>query len=307
LRRFLFWEVPVPDSGVVLVTGATGKQGGAVARHLLDAGRRVRALTRDPQRARRLADRGAEVVAGDMTDPASLARALESAAGVYAMSTPFEQGTDAEVEQGRSLADAASAAGVRRFVVSSVIGAKDDTGIPHIESKGRIEDHIRSLDFDWTFLRPVFFMENFLAPWIWPFIRDGTLALAMLPETKLQLVAVDDIGAYGAAAFDRPDETIGQAIPIASDERTGAEIAEAWSRKLGREVRFQPLPLEGLEDIFAPSFGLEFGRDLAMMWRWFNSGSFPRVDIPAHAARWRIPPTSLAAWLDRLEPPGDTP
>jgi uncharacterized protein YbjT (DUF2867 family) len=289
------------DPGPILVTGATGKQGGAVARHLLNARRPIRVLTRDASRARHLADDGAEIVQGDMTDRRSLDRPLEGAWGVYAMTTPFEGGIEEEIEQGATLAEAARDAGVERYVYSSVIGATDRTGIPHIDSKGVVEERIRELGFKATMLRSVFFMENFLASWMWPFIRDGKIPLALKPETRLPIVAVDDIGEYGSAAFLRPDDFMGAAIPLASDEKTGGELAQAWSRKLGKPVEFQPLPLDQLEAIFTPAFGEEFARDFAKMFRWFNSGAQPRIDIAANQARWGIRPTSFDEWLDRLE------
>jgi uncharacterized protein YbjT (DUF2867 family) len=289
------------DTGLILVAGATGNQGGAVARHLLNLRRPIRVLTRDPARATHLADYGAEVVQGDMTDRRSLDRALEGVWGVYAMTTLFEGGIDVEIEQGKTLAEAARDAGVERYVFSSVIGATDRTGIPHIDSKGVVEDRIRELGLPWTMLRPVFFMENLLAPWMWPFIRDGKLPLALKPETRLPLVAVDDIGAYGAAAFLRPDEFAGAEIPLASDAKTGPELAKEWSRKLRRPVEFQPLPLDRLEEVFGPVFGEDFARDFAKMFRWFNSGAQPRVDIAANQSRWGIRPTSFDAWLDGME------
>ena len=287
--------------GPILVTGGTGNQGGAVARHLLNARRQIRVLTRDASRAGHLADQGAEVVEGDMTDPRALDRALEGVWGVYAMTTFFEGGIEEEIEQGTTLAEAARKAGVERYVFSSVIGAKDDTGIPHIDSKGVVEDRIRELGLTATVLRPVYFMENFLAPWMWPSIRDGRLPLALKPETRFQMVAVDDVGEYGAAAFLRPDDFVGATIPLASAEGTGDEIAAAWSRKLGRPVDFHPLPLDQLEEIFASSLGEEFARDFAAMFRWFNSGARPRVEIAANERRWGIPPTSFDAWLDRMD------
>jgi uncharacterized protein YbjT (DUF2867 family) len=291
----------MPNSGLILVTGATGQQGGAVARRLLDAGRSIRVLTRDPAKAQPLAERGAEVVRGDMTDPASLERALDGVWGVYAMTTPFEGGTETDVEQGKTMADAASSAAVERYVLSSVIGATDATGIPHIESKGAVEEHLRVTGMSSTILRPVWFMENLLAPWMWPAVRDGTFALPLLPETRLQMVAVGDVGAYAAAAFLRPEEFDGAVIPLASDERTGADLAAALTHRLGHEVRFEAVPLEDLDETLARGFGPEFGRDLAAMYRWFNTEDFPRVDISATERRWGVPLTRFESWLDRLE------
>lgn len=147
---------------VVLVTGATGKQGGAAARHLLAAGFGVRALTRDPEgpKARALADGGAEVVGGDLDAPDSLGRALEGVYGVFSVQNPFEHGTGGEVRQGIALADAAMATGVKHFVYSSVASAHRRTGIPHFDSKFEVEEHLRRTGLAHTILRPTYFMEN---------------------------------------------------------------------------------------------------------------------------------------------------
>ena len=145
---------------LILVCGATGSQGGAVARRLLDRGFRVRALTRDPQKpeAQALADGGAEVVQGDMDDRSSVEEVLEDTYGVLSVQNFWETGYDREVQQGETVADAANAAGVEHFVYSSVGSAHRRTGIPHFESKREVEEHVRELGLPYTILRPVFFM-----------------------------------------------------------------------------------------------------------------------------------------------------
>ncbi|MGA2193331.1 MAG: NmrA/HSCARG family protein, partial [Nitrospirota bacterium] len=148
---------------IILVTGATGHQGGAVARALLDAGWKVRALTRDPAApgAQSLAHKGAEVVKGDLDDRSSLDRALKGAYGVFAVLTPFDKGMDAEIRQGKLLTDSAKAAGIKHFVYSSVSAANEKTGIPHFESKSQIEKYLKSSGIPSTILRPVSFFYNF--------------------------------------------------------------------------------------------------------------------------------------------------
>jgi uncharacterized protein YbjT (DUF2867 family) len=133
---------------LILVCGATGKQGGAVARSLLERGFRVRALTRDPQKpeAQALAEQGAEVVQGDMEDRSAVDQVLvEGAYGVFSVQNFWETGYDGEVQQGKTVADAARAAGVDHFVYSSVGSAHRQTGIPHFESKWEIEEHVRQI------------------------------------------------------------------------------------------------------------------------------------------------------------------
>src|SRR5919199_5871491 len=140
---------------LILVTGATGKQGGAVARTLLDRAFRVRALTRDPQRpeAQALTEQGAEVVQGDMEDRSAMNRVLEGAYGVFSVQNFWETGYDREVQQGKTVAEAAKAAGVEHFVYSSVGSAHRQTGIPHFDSKWEVEEHIRQIGLPYTILR----------------------------------------------------------------------------------------------------------------------------------------------------------
>ena len=144
----------------VVVTGSTGKQGGAVARGLLERGHKVRAVTRDPnsKQAKLLANAGAALVAASLGDAAGIKEALEGATSLFAVTTPFE-GTDAEIRQGIAAADAAKAAGVH-LVFTSVGSANQQTGIPHFDSKYEVEKHIAKVGVRATILAPVAFMEN---------------------------------------------------------------------------------------------------------------------------------------------------
>src|SRR5215204_4627383 len=150
------------EERLIVVCGATGKQGGAVARSLLERGFQVRALTRNPQKqeAQALADQGAEVAQGDMEDRSSMERSLEGAYGIFSVQNFWETGYDGEVQQGKTVADAAKAAGVEHLVYSSVGSAHRQTGIPHFESKWEVENHVREIGLPYTILRPVFFMQN---------------------------------------------------------------------------------------------------------------------------------------------------
>ena len=259
----------------ILVAGATGQQGGAVARHLLAAGWPVRALTRDSDgpAARALADRGASVVQGDLADRTSLDRALEGAYGVYGVQVfwPPSVGVEGEVLHGSNLADAAKAAGVKHFVYSSVGGADRSTGVAHFESKWRIEQHIRALGLPATILRPVFFMENFFFPNFRGPILEGTLNWELRPDTRLALIAVDDIGAFAALALEKPEEFIGRAIEIGGDELTPPEVAEQFAKAIGRPVQFVE---QSMDQIWS------FDSDLAAMLQWFIDEGY-QIDIPA--------------------------
>ncbi len=217
----------------ILVIGGTGTQGGATIDALLSRGDDwdVRALVRnaDSPKARALAERGVQLVTGDLNDADSVARAMAGAWGVHSVQTPLEGGPGAEERQGKLVAAAAKTAGVRHFVYSSVAGAERHSGIPHFESKWRVEQHIASLELPATVLRPVLFMDNFAT------LGFRTVMLAMLrtfvPEQQpTQMVAAADIGQLAAKAFADPDRYIGQAIELAGDSVTRQQLVSALRR-----------------------------------------------------------------------------
>ena len=247
---------------LIVVAGATGKQGGAVARSLLERGFQVRALTRNPQKpeAQALADQGAEVVQGDMEDRSSMERALEGAYGIFSVQNFWETGYDGEVLQGKTVADAAKAAGVEHFVYSSVGSAHRQTGIPHFESKWEIEEHVRHSGLPYTILRPTYFMQNW--EWMREMILGGTLAQPLDPDKPFQQVAVEDVGAFAAIAFENPDRWIGREVDLAGDEQSMTEIAETFSRVIGREVSYYQVPWDQFEE--------QMGEEVTVNYRWFN-------------------------------------
>jgi len=258
----------------VLVTGATGHQGGAVARHLLERGFRVRGVTRDPNKAaaRALAERGAEVVRGDMDDPRSLEPALRDAAGVFSVQNFWETGFEREIRQGIALADLAKAAGTGHFVYSSVGSAHRNTGLSHFESKWQIEEHIRASGLPHTVVRPVFFMDNWENPMLRDMVLSGVLAQPLSPDRPFQQVAVDDVGAFVAMIFENPDEWLGRSIDLAGDDRTISEVAETFGRVIGRPVRYVQLPWDQYREAA--------GEEYAHMYRWFEDVGY-EADVPA--------------------------
>jgi uncharacterized protein YbjT (DUF2867 family) len=250
------------EERLIVVAGATGKQGGAVARSLLERGFRVRALTRDPQKpeAQALAEQAAEVVQGDMEDRSSMERALEVAYGVFSVQNYWETGYDREVQQGKTVADAAKAAGVEHFVCSSVGSAHRQTGLSHFESKWEVENHVREIGLPYTILRPVWFMQN------WEMMREmilgGTLAQPLDPDKPFQQVAVEDVGAFAAIAFENPDRWVGREVDLAGDEQTMPEIADTFGRVIGREVSYYQVPWDQFEE--------QMGEEFTVQYRWFN-------------------------------------
>src|SRR6516225_3873484 len=197
--------VPSTDK-VVLVTGATGRQGGAVVRHMLAKAWKLRALTRRPEayEAQSLARQGMQVVQGDLEDPVSIARAAEGVYGIYSVQDFWSVGAKREVQQGKNLADAAKQAGVQHFVYSSVGGAERNTGIPHWESKWEIEKHIRQLNLPATIFRPASFMEMYHILEVELGLLKGKLVDPLRGDKPYQTIATDDIGAFVALAFDCP-------------------------------------------------------------------------------------------------------
>ena len=274
---------------LILVTGATGQQGGAVARELLAAGHKVRAMTRNPdgERARALAAAGAEVVQGDFDDPESLVRAVDGAWGVFSVQNTWEAGVEGEEEQGVRMAEIAREYGVQHYVYASVGSADRKTGIPHFDNKSRIEETVRAVGFaSHTIVRPAFFMENWLAPWFKPYIDEGNLAIGIKPDTVLQMVAVGDIGKYGRLAFERHDELNGRAIDIAGDELTMPEAAKIIGEASGKELTFYQVPIEQVR---------ESSEDFAIMLEWFDRVGY-HADIAGNAKEFGIEPTKFGNW-----------
>lgn len=261
---------------IIVVLGATGQQGGAVTRALAADGQwRICTLSRDPnsEAARRLAGRGIEVVAANMDDPKSLLAAFEGAHGVFSVQGS-DQGGEVEMKRGIAVADAALTAGIEHFIYASVGGADRRSGVPHFDSKWRIEEHIRQIGLPATVVRPVFFMDNFIKP----SLRTVLMALmrSYVPKFKpLQMIAVDDIGKWVARAFADPEAFIGRSEEIAGDELTRSEIVAAF--KAHGWYAGLPVPVPRLLLRALPG-------DILKMFAWFGSEGY-RANIAALRAR----------------------
>ncbi len=251
----------------VLITGATGQQGGAVIRHMLAKGWHLRALTRNSSSdtALNLARQGVELAQGDLDDLASLEDAAHGVYGIYSLQNFWKVGAKREVQQGKNLADVTKKAGVEHFVYSSAGGAERNSGIGHFETKWEIEQYIRQLGLPATMIRPVAFMENYYNEQTEIGILQGKFTDAVRADKPYQTIAVDDIGAFVALAFDRPKEFIGQALEIAGSELTNPQAAEVFSRVLGKPVEFQELPMSVVQS---------WGEEYYQMFRWFNEEGF---------------------------------
>jgi uncharacterized protein YbjT (DUF2867 family) len=277
------------SDGTILITGVTGHQGGAVARALQGSGFRLRGLTRKPEseRAMALARQGVEVVKADLDDDSTLRRPLAGAWGVFAVQNTSEAGVEGEEVQGKRLATLARETGVEHYVYSSVGSAHKHTGVPHFENKWRIEETVRGLGFpSHVILRPVYFMENLLAPFS---LQGETLAAALRPDTKLQMIAVDDIGWFGARAFTDSTVLNGREIDIAGDVRTMTEAAAILAKALHRPITFAQTPIEQVR---------QFSEDTAVMLEWFDRVGYS-ADIAGLEHEFRRPLTKLPEWARR--------
>lgn len=257
---------------IILITGATGQQGGAVAKYLLQDAWEVRALVRDPttEKAQALAKQGAELVQGDLYDRASLDEALKGVYGAFSVQNFWlpDVGYEGEIKQGKLFADAAKAAGVKHFVYSSVGAAHRGMGQKHFESKWIIEGYINEIGLPQTILRPVAFMDNL--NWMRAEISNGILtSYGVASEKGIQLIAVDDIGAIAAIVFANREEYLGRTLEIAGDELSDTEKSNILTEVVGRPVKLvQPQ----MPDDFTPD------EEQMAANRFFNSEGYD-VDI----------------------------
>jgi uncharacterized protein YbjT (DUF2867 family) len=248
----------------VVVTGSTGKQGGAVARGLLERGHKVRAVTRDPNssQAKLLANAGASIVAASLEDTAAITKALEGATSLFAMTAPYG-GTDGEILQGVAAAAAAKAAGVH-LVFTSVGSADRQTGVPHFDSKYEVEKHIAKVGVRATILAPVAFMENLY--FIKEQLAKGIYASALSPTKALSQVAVADIGAVAVRVLEDANRFAGKRFDLAGDELTGNDAMAILSRVTGCSVSYYQVPLDVVRQ--------RMGEDAVKMYEWFDRVGF---------------------------------
>lgn len=258
------------DKKLILVTGATGTQGGAVIRNLMDKGWELRALTRNPESEKAIAlkELGVDVFKGDMNDPESLKESLSGAYGVFSLQNFWEAGNEGEITLGKALATAAKEANVKHFVYTSVASADKNTEINHFDSKFTIEEFIRSIDIPYTIIRPVFFMDNFFM--MKEQIDQGNIMNAILPDVPVQMVASNDIGRIAAKVFGDREKYLGKAIDVAGDSLTMPAATKIIGEKLGKEIEYTALSMDDFEKAM--------GEEYAVMVDWFNKVGYT-VDI----------------------------
>lgn len=301
------------QSRTILVTGATGAQGGATVQALLGKGFNVRALVRDTgsASARALAEQGVELSQGDFDDPASLRPAMSGIHGVFSVQmTPTSDDPDVEVRTGRYLVEAARDAGVDTFVHTSVARADEQAsfigweegrwGRVYWNSKSTVNDLVRAAGFHhWTILKPALMMDNFIGDkvqWMFPSLARGVLETALHEDTRMDLIATDDVGKFAAAAFAEPDRFNKQEIGLAAESLTMSEVAQILS-----EVSGKPVPARALTEAEMLASGA--AEALVSSQAWANVEGY-KVDIDA-LKQWHVPLTSFREWIasraDRLE------
>jgi len=272
------------EKKTIAVMGATGAQGGGLVRAILrdkTGGFAARAVTRNPasKKGQALAAAGAEVVAADVTDQASLERAFAGAYGAFCVTFFWEHfSPEQELADATALARAAKQAGVRHVIWSTLentrkwVPLSDDRmptlkgkyKVPHFDAKGEADDVFRKLGVPTTFLLTSFYWENFIffgsGPKRGP---DGKLALTLpMDDKKLPGIATEDIGKVAYAIFKRGQEYIGKTIGISGEHLTGDEMAAALTRALGEDVRYNPVSPETYR-----GFGFPGADDLGNMFQ----------------------------------------
>ncbi|GLX04542.1 NmrA/HSCARG family protein [Microbispora sp. NBRC 16548] len=287
----------------VLVVGATGTQGSAAVRGLSSRGHRVRALTREPARARHLAELGAEVVVGDLGDPAAVEAVLDGATAVFAVPVRDPGDDTAELRNATFLIEAAKRSGVRHFVQTSVAGTGDLPRMPrwgsghwneeYWETKRRIEEAVRDGGLPaYTILKPSFLMENLLppkAPLMFPELARGEIVTAVGRHVRVQMISADDIAAFAVAALERPGRFSGQSIELAAEALTMHEVAAIIGAVTQRTVRAVSL---------APSQAVAAGRPPAVVRgeEWLNEVGY-QAPIDALAS-YGVALTGFRRWAE---------
>lgn len=283
----------MPADKTIFVTGATGNQGGAVVRDLLQQGFAIKALTRNKNapKAEALLRLQVDLIQGNLDDPSSYSDHLKGVDGVFSV-IDFKQGPARETRQGIDLADSAKENGVKHFLYSSVIGADADTGIPHWESKCKIETHIKQTGLPYTIIRPASLFENFLIPQVKSRLLKGKLVTPSYKNKVQQYISAEDIGKISAIIFMNPGKYKGQTITIAAEQMDGLQLAGVFSKVWNKPISYQQLP--GIITRLA------MGKDLYKMFKWINEHDALFVKDLAAVKNEFPGMLSLEEWIQRF-------
>lgn len=286
----------------VLVYGATGTQGGPVVEHALTAGRRVRALTRKAENARHWAERGAEVAVADLGDPVSLAAANEGVEAVV-LQLPLQYDFALHETYGRNAVAAAEAAGAGLCVLNTSAHVMPQTGVHIYEARQRIVDQLQASEVPSIVLRPTFYMEILLGPWIRPgIVADGVVAFPLPADLPMSWVSASELGAYAVAALEQHD-LAGRTFDIGGPEAlTGQDLAECFSEELHRSISYVAISPDDYERALVPVFGAAVAHEVAAQVRCITERGTGEVEMSATAAAFasaaaRPEPLPLQQWI----------
>jgi uncharacterized protein YbjT (DUF2867 family) len=280
------------NSKTIFVTGGTGNQGGAVARNLSEQGFIVKVLTRNTNstKSEKLRKMNIGVVKGDLNIADTYREHLKDLYGIFSVQT-FENGVEKEINQGITLATLAKEFGVKHFLYSSVFGANLNTGVAHIESKFKVENHLKQIGLPFTIIRPTSLFENFLIPKVKKGILKGKLVQAIHRNTVLQYIAAEDIGKAAAKIFQNTEMYLGKTIPLATEQLSTQEVADTFSEVLNKKIEYKRLPM-----LITRLF---LGKNLYKMFKWMTEiSSFRKEDVDLTTKEFPNP-ISLKTWIER--------
>ena len=279
------------NNKTIFVTGGTGNQGGAVARNLVQQGFTVKVLTRNIEspKSQNLKNLNIELINGDLNNTDTFREHLKDIYGIFSVQS-FENGVDKEMNQGIALADLGKEINIKHFLYSSVFAANLNTGVPHMDSKFKIENHIRQIGLPFTILRPTSLYENFLIPQVKKGILKGKLVQPINRNTVQQYIASEDIGKAAAKIFQNNDNYLGKTIPLATEQLTMQEVADIFSKVLKKKIVYKKLP--------AFITKLFMGNSLFKMFKWMNEKSVFSIEDVTLTRKEFPNPLSLQRWIE---------
>ena len=280
------------NNKTIFVTGGTGNQGGAVARNLTQQGFIVKVLTRNPTsiKSENLKKINIEVVKGDLNNADTYREYLKNVFGIFSVQT-FENGVEKEINQGITLATLAKEFGVKHFLYSSVFGADLNTGVAHMESKFKIENHVKQIGLPFTIIRPTSLFENFLIPQVKKGILKGKLVQAINRNTVLQFIAAEDIGKAAVKIFQESERYLGKTIPLATEQLSTQEVADKFSEVLNKKIEYKKLPV-----LITRLF---LGKNLYKMFKWMTEISSFQNEVVDLTKKEFPNPVSFKTWIER--------